>query len=177
MCRWLHRELGFLAVGLTLAYAVSGVAVNHVDSWNPSYILATETSWIDPVGLGSTEDVTAAVLAQLDPGAPVKNVWRATPEQLRIIVENATWHVRLDTGEVVWEGFRDRPLLRDLNFLHLNHGKGIWTWIADGYAVVLLILALTGIFLVRGRRGLAGRGGALMAAGFLLPIVYLVLVR
>ena len=44
VCRWLHRELAFVAVGLTLAYAISGVAVNHIDSWNPNYELVTEQS-------------------------------------------------------------------------------------------------------------------------------------
>ena len=33
---------------------------------------------------------------------------------------------------------------------------------------------LTGIFLVRGRKGLAGRGGVLMGLGFLLPLVYVI---
>ena len=35
VCRWLHRELGFFAVGLTLVYAISGIAVNHVHHWDP----------------------------------------------------------------------------------------------------------------------------------------------
>ena len=40
------------------------------------------------------------------------------------------------------EVLEPRPLLRDVNYIHLNQGKGAWTWIADGYAVVLGILAL-----------------------------------
>ena len=38
--RWnniLHRDIGYLAVGLTVVYAISGVAVNHRADWNPSY--------------------------------------------------------------------------------------------------------------------------------------------
>ena len=49
--------------------------------------------------------------------------------------------------------------------------------IADAYAGVLIVLALTGIFLVRGRKGLSGRGGLLMALGILLPLVYAIAVR
>ena len=45
-----------------------------------------------------------------------------------------------------------------MNFLHLNHGKGFWTWFADLYAVGLAILACTGIFIITGKKGLGGRG-------------------
>jgi hypothetical protein len=172
VCRFLHRELGFLAVGLTLAYVISGVAVNHTDSWNPSY-KQTRTTWtIDPPGAGPTDEVAPLVLAQLDLQEPVRNVWRATTTQLRVIVPSGTVDVDLETGEVLAEVLTPRPLLRDVNFIHLNQGKGVWTWIADGYAVVLGILALSGIFLVKGPKGLSGRGGVLMTLGLVLPIVY-----
>ena len=68
-----------------------------------------------------------------------------------------------------------RPWFYELNFMHLNTGKGPWTVIADAYAAVLILLAISGIFLVKGRKGLAGRGGILMALGILLPIVYVLL--
>lgn len=174
VCRWLHRECGYLIAGLTLAYAVSGVAVNHIDSWNPNYALSVETARIEPVDLGPTDDVVAAVLPQLRLDEPVKQVWRAAPDRLHVLSEHVTIIVDLASGAIERRTRRERPLLWDLNFLHLNHGKGIWTWIADGYAVGLALLALTGVFLVRGRRGLAGRGGLLLAVGVVGPIVYLV---
>ena len=56
--------------------------------------------------------------------------------------------------------------------MHLNTGKAPWTGIADAYGGILIVLASTGIFLVKGRKGLQGRGGVVMAAGVLLPIIY-----
>jgi hypothetical protein len=173
ICRFIHREFGFFAVGLTVVYAVSGIAVNHVDSWNPNYRLGAETFRIEPVTAADTETVTAAVLAQLDLPEPVKNVWRATPTRLRIICESATYDVDLPSGEVLRTGYEPRPVFHEVNYLHLNHGKGIWTWLADGYAVLLFLLAFTGIFLVSGRKGLSGRGGVWLGLGFALPLVYL----
>ncbi|MCA8915544.1 MAG: hypothetical protein KDB90_09040, partial [Planctomycetes bacterium] len=35
--RGLHRDFGFFAVGLTFIYAVSGLAVNHINDWDPSF--------------------------------------------------------------------------------------------------------------------------------------------
>ncbi|MCA9729191.1 MAG: PepSY-associated TM helix domain-containing protein [Candidatus Eisenbacteria bacterium] len=177
VCRWLHRELGYLTVGLTLVYAVSGLAVNHAHQWNANYQHTRSTSRIDPVGTGETPQVTEAVLAALDLGEPIKNTWRAAPDRLQVFVEDATLNVNLLTGEVVREGLVERPVLFELNFLHLNTPKGAWTVVADAYAGILIVLAISGIFLVRGRRGLAGRGGVLMALGFVLPLVYLLLVR
>ena len=34
--RILHRDLGYLVAGLTIVYAISGIAVNHVQDWNPN---------------------------------------------------------------------------------------------------------------------------------------------
>lgn len=170
VCRFLHRELGFLAVGMTLVYAISGVAVNHLGDWNPSAIRTVDVWHIESPGHGPTEEIAPRVLQRLALDEPVRNVWRATPNTLRVIVESGTIDVDLLTGRVRAERSRPRPFFHELNFLHLNHAKGAWTWIADAYAVILVILALSGILLVKGRKGLAGRGGVLLALGVLLPV-------
>jgi hypothetical protein len=35
--RAVHRDLGYLAVGLTIVYALSGLAVNHIADWDPNF--------------------------------------------------------------------------------------------------------------------------------------------
>jgi hypothetical protein len=172
VCRWLHRELGFFAVGLTLVYAVSGIAVNHLHHWDPNHAGYETTSVIEPVGPGETADIVPLVLERLALDEPVKETWRAGPELLQVFVADGALDVNLVTGEVLRRGNTKRPLLYDLNFMHLNKGKAPWTGIADAYAGVLIVLALTGLFLVTGRRGLAGRGGVLLSLGVLLPLIY-----
>ncbi len=176
-CRWLHRQMGYLAVGLTLVYAVSGFVVNHAHHWDPNYAHSREVSRIEPVGEGPTDEVAPLVLERLHLTEPVKSTWRATPRTLQVFLPRATLEVDLLTGEVVRDGFAKRPVIFDLNYLHFNTGRGPWTGISDVYAGMLVLLALTGIFTVRGRRGLAGRGGLLMGLGILLPIVYLLFER
>ncbi len=177
VCRFLHREIGYVVVGLTVAYAISGIAVNHIEDWNPNYRQELSAARIQPVPLGETEDVAAAVLEQLELTERVKNTWRPAPQQLFVYLETETIEVDLSTGEVVRRRLLERPVLFDLNFLHLNSGKGFWTVVADVYAAALIVLALTGIFLTRGRKGLAGRGGVLLTLGVALPVVYLIVRR
>ena len=176
VCRWLHRELGYLTVGLTLVYAISGLAVNHAHHWNANYERTRTVQQIDPPGTGPTPEVTRLVLERLALDETVKNTWRAGPDRLQVFLEGASIDVDLATGQVVREGISPRPWLYEMNFMHLNTGKGPWTGIADAYAGILIVLALSGIFLVRGKKGLKGRGGVLMALGILLPILYALLI-
>jgi len=177
VCRTLHRELGYLFVGLTLVYGISGIAVNHAHHWDASYARTAESVRIEPPGTGPTPEVVPVVLERLAPAAPVKNTWRASENVLQVFVEGGQYDVDLVTGEVTQHGFAKRPLLFDLNFMHLNSGKAPWTGIGDVYAGALCVMALTGVWLVRGKKGLVGRGGVLMALGIVLPVVYAVVMR
>ena len=60
-----------------------------------------------------------------------------------------------------------------MNFLHLNHPKKAWTWVADLYAVALALLALSGLLMIR-RRTLR-RGMMLTVVGVLVPCAFLFL--
>ncbi len=99
---------------------------------------------------------------------------RMSPTQLKIFLEGRTLTVAIPDGTVHDEVFRRRFVFFETNYLHLNHGKGLWTWIADAYAVGLALLACTGIFIISGKKGLGGRGLLLLLVGLAIPIVYLI---
>jgi len=177
VCRWLHQHLGFLAVGLTLVYGISGIAVNHAHHWDANYQRGVEVFMIEPVGTGPTVDLLPVVVDRVKPTLEIKNSWRMEVDILQLFVEGGQYDVNLLTGEVIYKTFKERTMFYDMNFMHLNTGKSAWTGIADAFAGILIILALTGIFLVRGSKGLKGRGGVLMGLGFFLPLIYIVLER
>ncbi len=52
--RVIHRDLGYIAVGLTLIYAISGFVVNHVHDWNPNYEITHIKSNIGKVELSNS---------------------------------------------------------------------------------------------------------------------------
>jgi hypothetical protein len=144
-----HRDIGYFFAGLTVLYAVSGVAVNHIED---------------------------EVLRRMGIGEEPRSVVRMSQQQLKVFLERRSLTVELPGGRVVDEHVRRRFAFFEVNYLHLNTGKGFWTWFADIYAVGLLVLACTGIFILPGKKGLGGRGGWLLIAGLAIPIVYLIIV-
>ncbi len=167
-----HRDLGFFFVGLTLIYAISGLAVNHVSDWNPNYAIQRRTVAVASLPGGDTPAAARAVLAQLAVTEPPRSIVPAGPDRFQIFLTNRTITVDVSKRQAVDERVSPRPLLYQLNFLHLNHGKGPWTWFADVYAVGLLLLAVSGMLMVLGRRGIAGRGLLWLLAGLVPPIVF-----
>jgi hypothetical protein len=171
-----HRDVGYFFAALTVVYAVSGVAVNHTHEWNPSYKVERVERTFQPVPVGEREEMVTALVARLDLPRPVSS-FRSAPHLVDLFYDG--WNVKADAfaGTATIERPRERPFLRDANFLHLNHPKGIWTWMADLYAVALGFLAVSGLFILRGKTGLAGRGKWFLLAGVVLPLAYLVAVR
>lgn len=172
----IHRDLGYLCVGLTVVYAVSGVAVNHIADWNPNYrVSRTETNLGslrngDPSSPATIENILELIGA---PGKP-SATFRPDTATLEIFLdEGTTVSVDLRTGDVVQEHVRDRRLLREANFLHLNHARQLWTYVADLYAAALALLAVSGMFVLKGKKGMAGRGAWLTGVGILVPLVFL----
>jgi uncharacterized protein len=173
----LHRDLGYLCAGLTLIYAISGVAVNHIRDWNPNYRIDHIEATVKPLPQGQKPAMpyVRQVLDQLDEDGKFKNVFLPDPETLNIFVEGNTISVTLSTGKVMQEKAVRRPGLYEMNFLHTNHPKKLWTWFADLYALSLALLAITGIFVLKGKKGLTGRGKWLVGSGVVLPLIFLVL--
>jgi len=173
--RALHRDIGYFAVGLTVVYAVSGLAVNHLKDWDPNFKQVSRTHQL-PLPLPTDDDAASkSALRALGVREEPREVYRASETQLDLVFDQRTFHVDTQSGIVHEEGQAARPLLRVANWLHLNRGKRAWTYVADSYAVFLLFLALSGLFMIPGRKGLLGRGALIVALGAAVPVIYVVL--
>lgn len=173
----IHRDLGYLCAGLTLVYAVSGLAVNHRHDWNPNYRITTETASLGSVDLSApaSDEFARRVVGELGLEGPIRGTFRPDPESVDIFLDDVTVSVDLTTRQAVYEEVRTRPLLRAANFLHLNEPRGLWTWMADLYAIALGLLAITGLFVLKGKKGITGRGAWLTGAGVAIPIGFLLI--
>jgi hypothetical protein len=175
LLRALHRDAGYLGVGLTVVYAVSGIAVNHIADWDPSFESYERTHHVKAKLAGEDDAIARAVLAELKIEGEPREVFRESDEQLDITFDDRSLHVTLATGEVLEQGQEPRFFLRAANYLHLNRGKRAWSYIADAYAVLLLFLAFSGLTMLSGRKGFWGRGIVLVALGAAVPIAYVTL--
>lgn len=171
----IHRDLGYLCFGLTILYVISGIAVNHIHSWNSTYSIERSSRSVDltQIDILDSQAVTTAVLDQLGETGRVKNIYRQDAQNIKIFVVNNNISVDLANNMVFQEKSAKRPLLYQANFLHLNHAKKLWTWFADLYALCLGILAVSGLFILKGRNGLARRGKWLVGIGIAVPLFFL----
>ena len=173
--RALHRDFGYFVVGLTFVYALSGLAVNHIAEWDPNFVEREALHHLAAPLPDDDDQAAAAIAVALHITAKPKEVYRVTDDELEVRYDERTLNANLKTGEVQEHGRKPRLLLRIANWLHLNRGKKAWTYIADSYAVLLLFLASSGLFMLPGRKGLIGRGGLLLLLGTAVPVIYVTL--
>src|SRR5256885_15484666 len=72
--RAIHRDIGYLAVGFTVIYALSGIAMNHIDDWDPNFHATEITQKIAPIAddlsdRDATRRLAAAAGVTRPPGA------------------------------------------------------------------------------------------------------------
>jgi uncharacterized protein len=172
--RSLHRDLGYLVVGLTFVYACSGLAVNHIEDWDPNYTQFEETHVLASPLPEDEQAAARMVLDQLGIEAQPSDVF-LYEQELEIQLEDRSLFVDGANMTILDRGQHQRRILRLANWLHLNRGKQAWTVVADGYAVLLLFLASSGMLMLPGKKGMAGRGWILVAVGAAIPIAYVLL--
>lgn len=170
--RFVHRDAGYLVIGLTFIYALSGLAINHIDDWDANFKTGTSTHQLDKPLPTDTGDLVAHVLDRLKIGEKPERYEKVSDFEVDIYFGRRTIHVDTDTAVATENWRKPRFFLRVANWLHYNRGKAAWTYIADGYAVFLLFLAMSGLFMLKGRKGLIGRGAVLVLLGAGVPILY-----
>ncbi len=168
----LHRDIGYLAFGLTIVYGVSGLAVNHRADWNPSVKTTKTTMTIAPVQGDRREALVQDALAKLGIAEKPRSSFQPNRSTLRLFFEDTTYAIDLPTGKVVVDRNVQRPVLYEFNALHLNTPKRVWTLIADVYAAALIVVAFTGLFVLKGRYGITRRCAVFTTIGVVLPAVY-----
>ena len=175
--RWLHREMGFLFFGMAIIYGISGIALNHgvARHWNPGIISRSEIFQYDEILQKSDVDreVVEKVLDMTDERKSYKQYYFPNENNLMIYLKGGHINVNLPSGEVRVTKVRTRPLFTEVNYLHYNKPKKLWTWFSDLFAFSLILLAVSGFLMVRGKKGIKGSGGVLMAIGILIPLLFL----
>ncbi len=176
--RSIHRDIGYLCVGLTLIYAISGIALNHIRDFNSNYEIETISGTVslpDSVGENNIDASISHILDELKIHKDVKDTFMPSPTELEIFLDQITITIDLTNGNYQKEIVNRRPILYYLNYLHLNILKGAWGIFSDIYAFLLILLSISGIFIIKGKKGIKGRGGILLIIGILCPIIFAII--
>ena len=173
--RALHRDIGYSVAALVIAYSLSGLAVNHIEDWNPKYKITKESVALGAIPpLNSPQETANHVITKANISqASVKGHLMVKKKILIFLKGNGELSVNLASGNGTLKTQSQRPVIAEINALHLNELKGIWTYVADLFAILLLILAITGTLIPMGKSGIKGRGKYFLLAGFAVPLYFI----
>jgi len=174
--RIIHRDLGYFFFGMTIIYAVSGIAINHNDDWNPNYKIEHKNISVD-LPSDKTQISKEDVLNMLDIYGEKENYKKhffPGKYDLKIFLISGTVDIDLSSGNGLIEKKHKRQFLHQVNYLHYNPINW-WTIFSDIFAVGLVLLAVSGLLIIRGKKGIKGRGAWITAIGIIIPIIYLII--
>lgn len=195
--RAVHRDLGYFFFGMAIIYGISGIALNHRHQWNPNYIITQQEYQLrlpganapsEPempagseeasgtgsgAGITDPKELSLFFLEQIGEEGNYRTQLTAGPEGLRIFIEGGSVTVNLGSGTARLEKIRRRPVFHEVNFLHYNTPRKLWTWFSDMFAGGLIVLAITGLFVLKGKNGITRRGAWITSVGILIPLVLL----
>lgn len=170
--RAVHRDFGYLFLGMTIIYALSGIAINHMKDWNANYVVSADEIDIEPLSERPDRAKILSILEEYDEEDNYKNHYFPSDQVVKVFIDDGTAYINLETGKGLIERTRRRPIFREVNYLHYNPIK-YWTWYSDIFSGALIILGISGILIPRGSRGITKRGAWLTALGIVIPIIYL----
>lgn len=176
----LHRDIGYFFFGVTLIYALSGIALNHkvINKWNAEYIVNFDKFATD-MDLSEntlTESTVLQLLETFGEQENLKKYYFPEPNRLKIFIKSGTIQVNTLSGVGEIETLTKRPIFNEISFLHYNPAKW-WMYFSDTYAIALMLLAITGLFVIRGKNGIKWRGLILATLGLIIPVLFLIFLR
>ncbi len=173
--RILHRDIGYFFIGTTLIYGLSGIALNHINDWNPNYTIEVDR-FKTQISLHKSDDLEENITQFLNEVAPketYKKHYYPQDDVIKIFLKGgSSIVVNTNSGKGRAEYLKKRLVFYEVNFLHYNPNKW-WMWFSDIFAGALILFAVTSLFMVKGKKGITGRGGVYTALGILIPLIFL----
>ncbi|MBW7847457.1 MAG: PepSY-associated TM helix domain-containing protein [Bacteroidales bacterium] len=171
--RAIHRDFGYLFFAMTVIYALSGIALNHRNDWNPNYIVIEKVVNEPPFTEKPTKSQVKELLEKYGVGDYYRKYAFPSEKRMKVYLTGGMASLNLETGQGTIEITKKRFFFREANYLHYNPSV-YWTWFSDIYAGALVLLALTGILIPRGAEGITARGAWLTLLGILIPLAFVI---
>lgn len=173
--RNLHRDLGYFYIGLIISFAISGILMNHRDSWHADKY-TTETKSIAIV-LPSENKITDEFAENLGKSLGLEDKMRnqkIKKGNLKISFENHDVEIDIKTGKGELVSFIKTPIVSQMMKLHKNTSNW-WIYYGDIFGISLIIIAFTGMIMIpSGKLSFKRRGWKLAIAGLIFPLLILI---
>jgi hypothetical protein len=176
LLRKLHRDFGYFIVGMTIVYALSGIILNHRHDFNPDYkifVSEFQTEFQDKTNLTQSEIESA--LQILDHKVVYKKHYLTNRGIVKVFIESGEVLINPKTGKGVMRYLRKRPIVYGMNRLHTSALGTAWKWGSDAMAAIMLFVAVSGLFILKGKRGFNRWGWWLTAVGIIIPLIFTLL--
>jgi hypothetical protein len=158
---------------MTIVYALSGIFLNHRHDFNPDYKIFVsdfQTKFKNRTNLSEIE--VKEVLQTLDHKVVYKKHYLNNRGIVRVFIANGEVSIDPETGEGTMHYLRKRKIIFGMNRLHTASLGTVWKWGSDLMAVILLFVAISGLFILKGKRGFNRWGWWLTIAGFIVPLAF-----
>lgn len=171
-----HRDVAYFYVGLIISFSISGIFLNHRQSWHPRRYAYEKKEISIPIPAGK-EVVNETFVANFTKEQQINDNLRRfniDGNTLRISYVSHDVQVDLTTGKGQIETYRTTPLLGQMTQLHQDT-SGWWIYYSDIFGAAMILIAITGMFIERGRNSFRARGWTLALAGIVFPLIFLFL--
>lgn len=176
LLRILHRDLGYFIVGMTIVYALSGIFLNHRHDFNPDYkIYLTEFQTNINSSADIDDEAVKNVLSMQERDVVYKKHYVNNQGIIKVFIQNGQVEIHPQTGMAYMNYLQRRPIIFEMNKLHESSIGPVWKWVSDAMAVILIFVAVSGLFLLKGKRGLTRWGWWLTILGIIVPIFFALL--
>jgi hypothetical protein len=174
--RNLHRDLGYFYIGLIISFALSGIMMNHRESWHPEKY-TVETKAIE-VRLPTEEKINEPFADSLGKALGIDDKIRrhnVKEGKFKISFEKHDVEINMETGKGEIVSFQKTPLISHMMKLHKNTSNW-WIYYSDIFGISLITIAITGAIMIpAGKFSFKRRGWKLAIAGLLFPLLFLFL--
>lgn len=173
LLRILHRDFGYFIVGMTIVYGLSGIFLNHRHDFNPDYkiFIADFQVKLPQINELTVQDLKSA-LQEVDEDVVFKKHYINKEGNIKIFIENGEAVINPDTGKGTMQYLQKRSFIFEINKLHRASIGTLWKWVSDLMAVILIFVAISGLFLLKGKHGFGRWGWWLMIAGIIVPLFF-----
>ena len=174
----LHRDLAYFFLGVIIAFSASGIILNHrVDIDPQEYTVQTDAIQFDlpEDELLITDDFFRSALIDKNINEDYKR-FRIRENEIRLYLDEAFINIDAKTGIGEIDYVRTIPILGQMTILHKSTSKW-WIWFSDVFGIAMLIIAITGMFISKGKNSFKKRGWKLTLVGLIFPFIFLFLIR